>query len=1723
MNHDPLIRSTQYRLSIWGDETLLYFVDRNLTVFIYEITNFSEGSIKQIQEIPLNKSYVNDTCFDINEIPRGSENLLMLFCRSKIYKKQSVVQEEIDFTNDFTYINVMITIYSYLTSPVLIYEAYKQDQILIDHPAGSRYMGLAIPYISNSVYLGNAMLNGKIKQSIFTYQSLAETMMYYEKKTYQFYENEYEIISPKHYIDFDSEFDNRRLIDIQYISYKYKSNLIFLFEGMIIMCPAPVDIFVSDYKDVINCDKDTGQLVNLTNGLSLYFNWEDSDYLYVSISYPPAVMEVDITDYNNRKGERFESIKYDFDIGAKQKLAFMAFPNYYFNVILSRDEKMINISTFSDYRITLYGKNQTLIQKYKETIFQCELVVFNEKVGLHVAFNITFVDQNYNKVLAIKNVAKNEISQDSPPLEILYNCGDNLFQYDSKSLFTGPSYELKIHKHSKSNEEGHQCQNGSCFFKLNTNKLKSIYRGNIEILKECNNNFLYPPQEKSGNFDKPNILVCVDLNNQAIRSYDLAQDESEFYGDMLLTNEIRYFQQAIVQIFWDANDRSMFYMYKTQSQWNLDDEDTWLSFFSIADNLIWQKNQRIKNKYFNDIWQIDNIQYNSDLNMGVLVSNSHLISDGNQTVVVFEISYDFLELIIITEMNLTHKVNGTCFSKVYKINCNVTIRQTFLINENFLLIWYTDQNISIYQIYDNWYNFPRLIKLRTFALNGDQFAEGMEVYEGKYLVVFYSDQFIEIYDIKTQIYVEFKFRLPFYEEFAGFKYYVNGFGQAFEPIKSYFRGYLSILMKRDFKTVQPLNQDNRRNLTDQIIQDTFIFVFCIKCESQHSSLVAALNQTEFFAKSNFRNSFLFGDHYRNNLVLLNDQKLFIYRTYFETQLEVNDLYKKELIEKCKNMKLFASTDKNNAKQYEQLILANLLIHAKSKLDKDDSGNQTVQIRIYSYNQGFTVSPIQSNLSSVYFTDEIGSQSKNQLHVQNFIQGYSPWYNFSCTFENENGIVQSCDGNIRDETQDKPFKFYIEFVTTNRQVTRVFNLGYFFLIFDQTNQWHLLRFADGNNDLNQMDGKALDQLLTGSEYEDFGCNLNGYFGLFKYRQSTKDPNRNIYIAIYQCKEKGLLLYMKAARIVTRIDADSKKISMNVTIFKNSYRIPIPIVDIERGSYQIVTQNNKTYMSMMIALSCEIPNSFSNIFYVLNMTLNLNNFSMILDEKHWLSSVILNKNTFKIQKLERIDNSELVIITDRNNGAYIYDFTTHKILHEFDVISDNYFYDQYSKIIGPIVVFTAIFNEPSSVHLLTNYGIYIYTFGVNLQDRSQIFPDFEQNLFVRQKSILRITFDEYSTDVARNKYGYTFLVKQNITQNSYDAYLGAVSFYAGSQSQILKLKKLGRNLDCNSLNYDDYLASDKEDQIAVSFVCNTQLYVVRFCMRPHLNLEFKNITNQAGVYDPSTQSFAKNQMSYNRFNITISVNNTFTIDEVGTQNITVMIFFQLDSFGSRDQLYIISFFVLALVSFFIIFVNQNLGSNRSQDKSKYDPKKQQSNKFLQSLFTSKLDYNTNSQYSKSNVNGLGSSFLSSDQATPDAKILRHLDSKQSDLTTDPYQLPKQTLLKRKTLQQRNKSAARIRINLQTNKITKSDKKHHQKTINRKKFQSQYQKRYISRSNSPIPVFNHPYNDEIQVEIIEDNFKRINQNELNIDQRESLSSSQYRQTASRTLGYQKRNKLN
>ena len=68
--------------------------------------------------------------------------------------------------------------------------------------------------------------------------------------------------------------------------------------------------------------------------------------------------------------------------------------------------------------------------------------------------------------------------------------------------------------------------------------------------------------------------------------------------------------------------------------------------------------------------------------------------------------------------------------------------------------------------------------------------------------------------------------------------------------------------------------------------------------------------------------------------------------------------------------------------------------------------------------------------------------------------------------------------------------------------------------------------------------------------------------------------------------------------------------------------------------------------------------------------------------------LDKNTFKVNQLLKIPNSDLILIVDELFGVYIYDLDFLIILKEIDLRKDNIFNDQSERNNGVLQVFTVI---------------------------------------------------------------------------------------------------------------------------------------------------------------------------------------------------------------------------------------------------------------------------------------------------------------------------------------------------------------------------------------------------------------------------------------------------
>lgn len=103
-----------------------------------------------------------------------------------------------------------------------------------------------------------------------------------------------------------------------------------------------------------------------------------------------------------------------------------------------------------------------------------------------------------------------------------------------------------------------------------------------------------------------------------------------------------------------------------------------------------------------------------------------------------------------------------------------------------------------------------------------------------------------------------------------------------------------------------------------------------------------------------------------------------------------------------------------------------------------------------------------------------------------------------------------------------------------------------------------------------------------------------------------------------------------------------------------------------------------------------------------------------------------------------------------------------------------------------VFGVVGDWPYSFQVLSNYGLYIYTFGVNLTSRAEVMGN--NSLVPLSTRAVQLYFDTFSNQLASNDYGYAFLVTKNTSVSNFDVYLGGVAFNAPQNSKVLRMIRL-----------------------------------------------------------------------------------------------------------------------------------------------------------------------------------------------------------------------------------------------------------------------------------------------------------------------------------------------
>lgn len=92
-----------------------------------------------------------------------------------------------------------------------------------------------------------------------------------------------------------------------------------------------------------------------------------------------------------------------------------------------------------------------------------------------------------------------------------------------------------------------------------------------------------------------------------------------------------------------------------------------------------------------------------------------------------------------------------------------------------------------------------------------------------------------------------------------------------------------------------------------------------------------------------------------------------------------------------------------------------------------------------------------------------------------------------------------------------------------------------------------------------------------------------------------------------------------------------------------------------------------------------------------------------------------DSFKVTEILAIQQSLLFLVVDKSKGFYIFDSNN---LLDFDIFilsRANEFDFQNEQEFGSLEVFKIVADLPHVLHVLTNYGIFVYVLNASLNDR------------------------------------------------------------------------------------------------------------------------------------------------------------------------------------------------------------------------------------------------------------------------------------------------------------------------------------------------------------------------------------------------------------------------
>lgn len=147
-------------------------------------------------------------------------------------------------------------------------------------------------------------------------------------------------------------------------------------------------------------------------------------------------------------------------------------------------------------------------------------------------------------------------------------------------------------------------------------------------------------------------------------------------------------------------------------------------------------------------------------------------------------------------------------------------------------------------------------------------------------------------------------------------------------------------------------------------------------------------------------------------------------------------------------------------------------------------------------------------------------------------------------------------------------------------------------------------------------------------------------------------------------------------------------------------------------------------------------------------------------------------------------------------------------------------------------------PYSLIVFTNYGLYSYSFNYSMIDEEEQFLTMRDRLKPVSQRIFRLPFKIDKAEIIRGPYGYAMMANSPTGRKTFTVKLLTYNKYSGMLSKIFRTVDVIQNSNCTSLTRSASLEYNSHDQLAISFICESRLRVVRFCLKPNLMFDFSN---------------------------------------------------------------------------------------------------------------------------------------------------------------------------------------------------------------------------------------------------------------------------------------------